>query len=564
MLTSKYLLGVIALSTVIGLMSYLTSLCARRQNNNFSAMNSSFVSSVWCNYGQSGEKICRFQNLCYSSRFQEFQFILTDESVVSGVQNVSEWMNIDMSTVLEHNAFKLKLSILSDTNKFKRLVYHKLPTFILHRFKPDNIMHVIHDDLIPLYTTMEAISDGTVPFNQKFGLAFSDNYSTTALDEWYQNFSAAPLIRLMSTNETVCFSNAYIGLHRTTVWFRYGFKQVQGPYYNNNFNSQVIRNFVNFNLEIRRETFHSDCKMNSKQIKIIVLSRSQTRRILNMEFLVKAIKKACTKIYPNNKFDIVQIDISIHSINFILCQIRQAKLIVGMHGAAMILSIFLPSLSGIVELFPFGINPENVSFLKSLLEQHQQYPLYYEPWINIERENSVAGMNTNPLLGGISHLPQHEQNTIKGLTQVPAVKCCHDPTYLYYMYHDTFLSDSIFEVIHKCLRKTQINTFDKNVLLSKLVFPASPAFLMCVVKENILSVDWGELSNAQENVGLWFQITVQFGEHVKNFNIYDSASTMFATHIDNYAEATEVWLQAFNNKNIGGIIKHTRCLSVTE
>jgi hypothetical protein len=31
------------------------------------------------------------------------------------------------------------------------------PVFLMHRFKPDNIMHVLHDDLLPLYARLEAL-----------------------------------------------------------------------------------------------------------------------------------------------------------------------------------------------------------------------------------------------------------------------------------------------------------------------------------------------------------------------------------------------------------------------
>ena len=128
-------------------LSYLTSkyyINSGRQDD-ISERNPYHPSSVWCHSGPLGERLCRFHNICYDPHFKEFQFYVSNESVISGVQSPELWKNIDMSTVLGHNAFKMKISILSllNINPLKTARFIKGRTFIINRFKSDNIIKYI-------------------------------------------------------------------------------------------------------------------------------------------------------------------------------------------------------------------------------------------------------------------------------------------------------------------------------------------------------------------------------------------------------------------------------------
>lgn len=519
-------------------------------------------SSVWCQSGPIGERLCRFRNICFNPQFQEFQFFMTDDSVISGVQRPESWMNIDLSTVLGHNAFKLRLSLKSSEKKGQRnYVYmEQLPAFIIHRFKPDNLMHVIHDDLMPLYFTIQSIFDKTFIKKKQFLVVSTDEYQESVIDDWYNLFSGSSLVRLSFAKETICFRDAYVGLHRATLWFNYGFRQPQGPYLNDNFNVNGLKNFVDFSLNEWQTKLKSTCKFKFKCTKVVVLVRSQTRKILNLDFLIESLKKAHMDSYPYKELEIVEVDLAVHDMSSILSHIRQAKLLVGMHGAGMILSIFLPPSSAVVELFPFGINPENVSFLKALLQQQQSLELHYEVWQNEDRASSIPGQQNDPLLGSIVHLPVTVQNQIKNLSKVPAVKCCHDPAYLYFINHDTFVNDKIYQPLHEAFIKTSRGKSVANFLLSRLMFPALPSYVNCKICGQSAIIEWGPISNAEENEGVWFQITLLHGEHFVVVNVTNSVSNIHSIQLNQTALVAQVWFQPFNTQNVGGQIKHRHCI----
>lgn len=565
-LTKKWVFGFVLVAVSLPRLTYVWDRCGRPQpqdqREGVVLRETLPPSSVACHYGSSGEKVCRFCNICYDPHFQEFQFVLTEESVIAGIQNPASWMDIDMSTVLGHNAFKMKVSLISPENELRRkfVRVQRAPTFVVHRFKPDNIMHVLHDDLIPLHYTIESMFGKAAVQSRDFSLAFSDSFPPTKFDEWYSHFSGTPFIRLTGGNETVCFKEAYVGLYRDTLWFDYGFKQPHGPYRNINFNLRGVRSFVNFSLDAWKLKSNSHLLLHHNRV--VLLVRSQTRKILNIDELKEKIKVSHREIYPENILEIVEIDLALHVTSFILSQIRQANLIIGMHGAGMILSIFLPPSSGVVELFPFGINPENVSFLKALFRQQQSYPLYYASWRNDDRKNSVPSEQNDPLMGQISHLPVPLQNLIMGLSEVPAVKCCHDAAYLYYIFHDTIVNDKVFHSVRKAFAETQTSKVVNESGLLYHIYPALPRFLSCEIFNNVVSIEWGDLSNPHENGEIWFQITVLNGEQMIVKNVTSGSTKFLSMKFNDTAPTVVMWFQSFNIKNVGGHIKYINCIKI--
>jgi hypothetical protein len=54
----------------------------------------------------------------------------------------------------------------------------KSPMFLLNRFKPDNLMHALHDDILPLFSRYETLCTGDVlACAGKFLLAYIDSDS---------------------------------------------------------------------------------------------------------------------------------------------------------------------------------------------------------------------------------------------------------------------------------------------------------------------------------------------------------------------------------------------------
>lgn len=102
------------------------------------------VSSVWCHvYGH--RKSCTFENLCYVPHEKQFIFTVANSSVLSGVRGINDLKTIDLSSVINHNGFMMKMAIVTPKNAILRRNRINIARgFILWRFKWDNIMHVIY------------------------------------------------------------------------------------------------------------------------------------------------------------------------------------------------------------------------------------------------------------------------------------------------------------------------------------------------------------------------------------------------------------------------------------
>lgn len=116
-------------------------------------------------------------------------------------------------------------------------------TFLFKRFHPENIMHVFHDDLIPLYFTMRQYSfpsmtsqsakqkGGYSPsINLDHQLVFIDDWGTGPHFDIYKAFSnRVPLIKrdFEGSSSVVCFPDAVIGLSKLTTWYQYGMLCIQ-------------------------------------------------------------------------------------------------------------------------------------------------------------------------------------------------------------------------------------------------------------------------------------------------------------------------------------------------
>ena len=86
-------------------------------------------------------------------------------------------------------------------------------------------------------------------------------------------------------------------------------------------------------------------------------------RLKNVDQVTEIVKKVATKkIGKNVKVDVV--DVSAISVEKLLSKISGAKLVVGMSESSMVTSIFLPKVSAVLELFPFGLGPDVSSFIQ--------------------------------------------------------------------------------------------------------------------------------------------------------------------------------------------------------
>lgn len=486
-----------------------------------------FASSVWCVRRLDGSKKCNFKNIFYMPQFKEhLVFLLNEHSVISGVESTEALKDINLSSLKNHTKCILKLIVLKSTEYIlnKDFLVVSGNSLIMKRFKPDNIMHVIHDDLLPLFFTLEELCQGNLQqCLSSHHLIFLDDNEDAPYFEWYRLFSNRIPMSLKSQNINILFKNSIIGLAQESIWFDYGFKNNQGPVHNSHFNILLFKKFTEFVKEkfsIVQEDYNPE---SHNPAEAVFLNRMLNRKILNSDMVEKYIIEAYAKVHEK-KVNILKMDLSVNGSKSLISKLQYTNLLVGMHGSAMVFSIFLPEGSKIIEVFPYGIQPNIVSPIKalcSLLNTHYSYTF----WVNKNESNSITHPEYPPLLGGIKHLSSLEQEDIIKTKIVPAVKCCHNPLYLFRMFQDTVVDESFYPLL------IQVFNENSNVLssqenskilekrsLNKWYFPPPVFNLTCECVRGELKLVWSYPLNISSDI---------------RFSIYISNGFSTTTHFTN-------------------------------
>lgn len=513
---------------------FMVQVFQRKQTSYPSSLTSNstispIVSSVWCHvYGH--RKSCTFQNLCYVPHEKQFVFTVANSSIISGVSSINDLKTIDLSSVINHNRFVMKIAIVTPNNAILRRNRINIARgFILWRFKWDNIMHVIHDDLLPLYTTYEDICTGDVDkCVSNYHIAFADEGQLGPLSEWYSIFSMSEPIILQKggINNIICFEESRTGLISDTVWFQYGFGIPQGPVTNTQLDGNRVRRFSEFVFH----KFKIPVPHNLHSTNVVFFSRKINRKILNEGTVVNKIEHIYKDVFPSgSKLQIHKMDLVTNNTRDILHHLSQSRFVVGMHGSAMILTIFLKPGSVIIELFPFAINPQYVSPVKAICDL-PDVGLLYKSWVNTKEENTVTHPDAPPLLGGISHLPPTEQEQITNMIEIPAVECCHNPAYLYRMFQDTLVGNDI-DVLLKDVFWKQREFSEKafseecmSQMLSQWYFPAPVGNILCsyTSQNRIVTVTWDPPPNVKDpeyHIAVFSNSSLQFSAHSKHTKV---------------------------------------------
>ncbi|KAJ9576036.1 hypothetical protein L9F63_007136 [Diploptera punctata] len=496
-----------------------------------SNISNNFESSLWCN-SKGHKKLCTFKNLCYVPRENVFAFILTNNSILDGVTDTLELKEIDLSSVINHNRFSLKLAVITqDSSILRRTRIVIKYGFILWRFKWDNIMHVIHDDLLPLYMTYNLICTGNInKCASKYQLAFADEGEFGTYADWYSIFSSSEPILLQKSNRDsiICFDESRVGLVANSLWFQYGFGIPQGPLLNSQFNGKLLQKFCKYILH-KYDIPSIEAPQSNK---IIFFSRKINRKILNeAEVITMITEEYKTTFNTNSSVAIAMLDLATNNTRNILTLLSQSQIVVGMHGSAMILSIFLKPGSVVVELFPFGINPNYVSPVKALSELPDT-GIIYSYWTNRNETNTVTNPNAPPLLGGISHLPLSEQNKIMNIREIPAVECCHNPAYLYRMFQDTVVDEDLSVTLKNAFMKQKLysveNFYDNSgsQMFSQWYFPAPVTGISCEysIENQTLSIVWNPPVNTKQP-----QYHVAIVSNIKEFSTKTTQSELIVS-----------------------------------
>ncbi|XP_053265378.1 protein O-linked-mannose beta-1,4-N-acetylglucosaminyltransferase 2-like [Podarcis raffonei] len=494
------------------------------------------------------DRICRFESLCYSTEAEEFIFFHSNSSIMLpnlGPRRFQPAL-LDLSSVEDHNTQYFNfVELPAAALKFMpKPVFVPDVALILNRFNPDNLMHVFHDDLLPIFYTMQQFPD----LDQEARLFFMEGFSEGPHVELYKLLSSKqPLLReqLKTLGRLLCFTKSYVGLSKITTWYQYGFVQPQGPKANILVSGNEIRQFTKF----MTEKLNVSLEGTPSEEYIVVFSRTINRLILNEAELILALAQ---------EFQMKTITVSIedHAFSDIVRLISNASMLVSMHGAQLTMSLFLPRGATVVELFPYAINPEHYTPYKTLCALPGM-DLQYVAWQNTEKENTVAYPDRPWDQGGIAHLDKAEQDRILQSSEVPRHLCCRNPEWLFRIYQDTEVNiASLIQVVRQTVK---MKPGPKRQAWTSGLYPGKVRGAKCQTSvqgasEAKLSVSWQIPWNLKYLKVREVKYEVWIQEQGENTYVPYTLPHQNHTFSDNIKPFTNylVWIRCIFNKNLLG------------
>lgn len=505
------------------------------------------------------DRVCRFDYLCYCSEAEEFVFFHSNSSVMLpnlGSRRFQPAL-LDLSSVEDHNTQYFNfLELPAATLRFMpKPVFVPDVALILNRFNPDNLMHVFHDDLLPAFYTMQQYLD----LDQDARLVFMEGWDEGPHFHLYRLLShKQPLLKeqLRNFGKLMCFTKSYIGLSKMTTWYQYGFVQPQGPKANILVSGNEIRHFakvlmekMNLTREEGGEEDESSAGDQSQDEYAVVFSRSSTRLILNQAQLVMALAQEF-------QMRVVTVSLEEQSFSSIVQLLSSASMLLSMHGAQLITSLFLPPGAVVVELFPFAVNPDQYTPYRTLASLPGM-DLHYIPWRNTEERNTVTHPDRPWEQGGIAHLEEEEQERIQASKEVPRHLCCRNPEWLFRIYQDTLVDiPSFLEVLQEGLKAKPVLKKSK---LSGTLHPGRVRDPQCQTSvqtssEAKLTVSWQipwnlkYLKVREVKYEVWIQ---EQGENTYMPYILPQQNYTFSDNIKPFTTYL-VWVRCIFNKNLLG------------
>lgn len=376
-------------------------------------------------------QVCHFKNICYEPNEEEFIYFYKendDDLHFNDKKYVPR-----LSSPVEFTDHHMPLTYLNESvsSQFKIHWINKT-SYIFHRFKSDNIMHVIHDDIIPLHYTMKHFESFKSNIFGKFDvqLLFMDDWLPGEYKILYELFTNSPPLYkkdIQKGTDLICFSNSVVGLMIDTLWYNYGFQHPQGKIKD----SIVNGDYIKYSSQFILQNLNLEKKSEAVSDYIVLVSRRENRKILNENDLVNVIiLELSMKVFI--------VGSETHSLTEMISLISNSRGIVGMHGSLLILSMFLKPGSFLLELFPYAV-PAYQYTPYQILADLDGMDIIYKSWENMNPNFTVGHPDYPPEHGGIKHLSVEKQEEILKQTIVPKHLCCEDPSWLYHIYQDTFV-----------------------------------------------------------------------------------------------------------------------------
>ncbi|XP_077982442.1 protein O-linked-mannose beta-1,4-N-acetylglucosaminyltransferase 2-like [Glandiceps talaboti] len=449
-------------------------------------------SSMWCTGTNHTNRICKFRNLCYTPIHDSFVFFHGKHSIKDGLPKKRfDPALLDLNSISDHNTqyFNFVDLTTKDVSTFDIEFYHGT-SLVFNRFNPDNLMHVLHDDLLPLFHTLNQLtSDDSHWFDLCTRIISIEGWKAGEYFQLYQLFTDYPVLlksdfQREHGNPLLCFRTLFVGMSKSTVWYQYGFNKPQGPVDDIKITGTQIKHFSDF---VRRRLNIRDEKDDSDEF-IVILSRKINRLILNEAQLMFAL-------IQEFGMKVITVSQETHTIKEQIHIVSKAFILIGVHGSLLSLSMFLPQDSIIIEIFPYAVNPENYTPYKTLASLPDM-KLTYAAWRNTKLENTVTHPEYPAHLGGIHHLDSLTQQEIVKSTEVPVHLCCKDPHWLFRAYQDTIVDISSFvNTVQEAILEKQHSKQLDGVEVNQQLYPSKVRNLTC----QVVNVQSNEYSSEDEN-----------------------------------------------------------------
>lgn len=532
------------------------------------------VSHAYC-YGTSHvDRRCTLKNVCLKVDSGSFIFFNDPESTYHGVpEERNNPAFVSLSSISYHNQYLFDYVDVHSSHYellYKNYTIEWLDgyTYVYGRFKPDNLMHVLHDDLFPLFYSMQ-VPTGEKPeqdrkilfldhWNELLAMAkdsderVKEHHCSVCFDAYKKLLPIQVTINYLTyrQDKLLCMHHVDIGVSRDTLWYDYGFNSPQKPVHHD---SIYLRETVDRILK-RVELNRIECE----ERPILLIVRQNIRLILNL----KRIQFLLTQY--RLPYKMIEIDKYSHIIELIR-EVRCARFILGMHGSGLALASFLPTGSGVLELFPFAIDPNNYTPYRTLCER---LSLHYESWVNVHEENTVTHPHRIPELGGLIHLPNDTQEKIQTTKSVPLHLCCSDAYWLYRINQDTIVHMESFQPVLMSMVEKTLSLLDANYVnkrVERFLTPGKVTSLKCTRNGINGIISWSEPwnlhflhppSNNTRETLVKYQVNIQSSEDENISSVSFTPDTEMTLTL--FTARTFIWVRCiygsvngpYNNKPI--------------
>ena len=304
-----------------------------------------------------------FENLYYTTALGGFVFILGPSSVTEGILLQAGQTLLEL--IRFGNGATKDLRVVRQLDiKDSRLV--EGTTAFLYRRNSSNLLLTIHDDLLPMYSSLARTFDHGIRRLQtgKIRVLLLDTTMHGAFGDLLPLFSARDLLtraKLKEETPVVCFEAATFPVARS--WYSWRTSAPEGPVANvaDEIGTE-LRDMSDFILrELPHAALYSQFRpstSSSGQAFLTLLSSRKTGRILNEDELLRGMQEAFQR-------QLVVLDIDTSPASLMAYYISQTDLLIGVHGPHLGFGVFLPPQSTIVEIFPYGIPALRYSAIKT-------------------------------------------------------------------------------------------------------------------------------------------------------------------------------------------------------